>query len=220
MKKQPDTSGTPATNHQQASKSQPKKQRATKKVVESGQTANPSSASGLAKLDNILKQSKDQISQEVARLQSQQKKRPVPSSALSPKNHSSYQKSVHEASFMSGRSVEKAKALAEEDRKSREEARKLKKEKATALREHIQLTKDEQARAVSKSKSKVTQEKQDRALQIKREKEALKEKKKEKELIERENLKKLKLLVELVDNVERVRKRREKLSTQSSIKRY
>lgn len=195
-------------------KSQTKAANPTKQLVEIKQNeSSAGSTSGLAKLDNILKQSKDQISREVARLHSQQKKRPAPSSALSPNNNNSYQKSVHETSFMSGRSIEKAKNLAEQDRKSREEAKTLRIQRASALREQIQHAKDDQAKALSKSKSRVAQEKHERALEIKREKEALKEKKNEKELIERENMKKIKLLVNLTVDLERIRKRGEKIST-------
>lgn len=153
-------------------------------------------SSGLAKLDNILKQSKDQIIHETARLQSQQKRRPKPvPTDVSPKGHNSHQRSAHETSVMSSRSVEKAKAFAEEDKKTREEAKKNKQEKNSLLREQIQVSKDQQALALNRSKSRVTQEKQDKALQVKREKEALKEKKREQHLIEGENIKKQKLLV-------------------------
>jgi hypothetical protein len=156
-------------------------------------------ASGLAKLDIILKQSKDQISQEAARLRSQQKKRPHPSAVASPKtNTNSHQKSVQEtASVMSSRSIEKLKLLAEEDKKQREQAKKIKEEKVLLLRGQVQDFKVQHAEAITRSKSRVTQEKQERAQKVKKEKEALKEMKAEKSLIQKENQKKQKLIKEL-----------------------
>lgn len=198
MKKQETTPAPPVVANTARSKSQTRKVEPKKTREAEATPSVTTGSSGLAKLDNILKQSKDQISQEAARLQSQQKKRPknLPTDA-SPKGHNSHQRSVHETSVMSSRSVEKAKAMAEEDKKTREEAKKNRQEKNSLLREQIQVSKDQQALALSRSKSRVTQEKQEKALQVKREKEALKEKKREQHLIEGENIKKQKLLVGL-----------------------
>lgn len=197
MKKQETVPAPPVVVNTSRSKSQTRKVVEPKKIREAETALSiPTGSSGLAKLDNILKQSKDQISQEAARLQSQQKRRPKALPAdTSPKGHNSHQRSVHETSVMSSRSVEKAKALAEEDKKTRDEAKKNRQEKNSLLREQIQVSKDQQALALSRSKSRVAQEKQEKALQVKREKEALKEKKREQHLIEGENIKKQKLLV-------------------------
>lgn len=142
----------------------------------------------LEKLSKILHSHKDQKQREEERTDRRlQKAREEKENALNLSTVSG--KSVHH------KSCERVRELAQEDRQMLLEARRKKQEAEAQLRHAVCGAKKEHEERVSKSVSRMRQEKAEAAQKIKKEKELVKEKISESEAVAREKHRKQKLLV-------------------------
>lgn len=153
-------------------------------------TANQHPKKAIDKLDLILKQNKDQKIREEERLKHKLKQKQADKERI-------LNSSLHSNRSVHNKSVDKAKELQEADHKVAEELKKKKHMDETNLKILVHELKQANEEGVSKSVSRIKQEKIEKAQQAKREKSEIKEKLNEKSLLAKERQRKQKLMREL-----------------------